>query len=259
MALAFSTGPVGNDPSGTFADGDLRHPAIYWEPYRRSLRVRCGDDDVVKSDAVLALHRPGELMTLCVPRGDIDLNALVEGEISENEMLGRLKAYDIPAGNRLVEMFDAPPPALAGLRDYAIVDVGAATAWYLEEELGYAHPRDPYHRFDVHRTSRHIAVLKDGVTVAETRNGALLAETSTPLRYYLPPDAVRTDLLVKSETVSQCPYKGDGQHWHLDLPGGRKDDAVWSLVTPMGDAMRIPRWFCFYPEKVDIIVDGEQI
>lgn len=48
------------------------------------------------------------------------------------------------------------------------------------------------------------------VLVAETSAPAILFETSLAPRYYLSPADVRTGLLVKSETVSQCPYKVDG-------------------------------------------------
>lgn len=87
---------------------------------------------------------------------------------------------------------------------------------------------------------------------------AILYETSINPRIYLPPDAIRI-ALVKSETVSTCPYKGDGQHWHADVGGKRIADAGWSLVAPLGDALMIPRWFSFYAEKVEVRVDGQVV
>jgi hypothetical protein len=32
---------------------------------------------------------------------------------------------------------------------------------------------------------------------------------------------------------------------------------AWNLTTPMGDALMIPRWFSFYPDKVEVRVDGD--
>ncbi|OLV16246.1 hypothetical protein BOO71_0012586 [Deinococcus marmoris] len=132
-------------------------------------------------------------------------------------------------------------------------------AWYLEDDLGYAHPRDPYQRVDVQRTSRHVLVRVGDTQIAETLAPAMLFETSLAPRFYLPPDAVRPGFLVKSETVSECPYKGDGQHWHVVVDGQRIADAAWSLTTPLGDALMIPHWFSFYPEKLTVEVDGEQL
>ncbi len=137
-----------------------------------------------------------------------------------------------------------------------VFDLDKVDAWYLEDDLGYAHPRDPYHRCDVHRSSRHVVVLSKDIVVAETSAPAILFETSLAPRFYFSPDAVRSDLLVKSETVSVCPYKGDGQHWHIQVGGRLISDAAWSLTTPMGDALMIPRWFSFYTEKLNVQVDG---
>ena len=61
--------------------------------------------------------------------------------------------------------------------------------------------------------------------VAETSAPAMLFETSIAPRFYIPPDAVRSELLVKSERVSECPYKGDGQHWHIVVDGRQISDA----------------------------------
>ncbi len=151
---------------------------------------------------------------------------------------------------------DAPPPAAAALKDYVCFDFEKVDAWYLEDDLGYAHPRDPYHRADVHRSSRHVVVRVKESVVAESIEPAMLFETSLAPRFYLAPDAVRPEFLIKSETVSTCPYKGDGQHWHVVVGDTHIADAAWSLTAPLGDALTIPRWYSFYPEKVRVEVDG---
>jgi uncharacterized protein (DUF427 family) len=88
----------------------------------------------------------------------------------------------------------------------------------------------------------------------------LLFETGTPGRYYLPPDDVHRDLLSASATVSECPYNGDGQHWNLDANGGDgvRDDA-WTLPTPLGEAHIVAGHFYFYPERIEIEVDGKRL
>lgn len=95
--------------------------------------------------------------------------------------------------------------------------------------------------------------------VAESRRPKLLFETSNPIRYYLPFADVRIDLLERSDTVSECPYKGDGQHWHLAVGEGRIDDAAWSLPHPLPEGFAAADHICFYPEKVDTLVDGELV
>jgi uncharacterized protein (DUF427 family) len=82
----------------------------------------------------------------------------------------------------------------------------------------------------------------------------ILFESSNWPRFYLAPGAVRTDLLIRSDLVTPCPYKGPGQHWHLRV--GDHNNAAWSLPEPLDQAERIRDWFCFYPEKVMLSVDG---
>lgn len=84
---------------------------------------------------------------------------------------------------------------------------GAVDAWFEEDERIFVHPKDPYKRVDVLSSSRHVRVEVDGVVVAETRRPRLLFETSLRVRTYIPLVDCRQDLLVPSETSSECPYK----------------------------------------------------
>ena len=110
------------------------------------------------------------------------------------------------------------------LDGYVTVRYYTMDRWFEEDEPIYAHPRDPYHRVDVRASSRHVVVRRDHEVVAESRRPKLLFETAVPIRYYLPFAEVRIHLLEKSDTVSECPYQGDGQHWHLRGGASRIED-----------------------------------
>lgn len=56
--------------------------------------------------------------------------------------------------------------------------------------------------------------------------------------------------------MSDCLYKGDGQHWHLAVDGDRVEDAAWSLPHPLPEGLAAEH-LCFYPGKVEVVVDGE--
>jgi uncharacterized protein (DUF427 family) len=143
---------------------------------------------------------------------------------------------------------------------YVTVDSGAMDRWFEEDDPVYAHPRDPYHRVDVRSSSRHVIVRLGDVIIADSTRPKLLFETGNPIRYYLPFADVRCDLLVKSTTVSECPYKGDGQHWHLVADDGRQvEDVAWSLPHPLPEGLDAAQHICFYPEKVEVEVDGLSI
>ena len=260
MALTIGTGPFAKHPAGRFDVDPPTRPLLFWEPFPRRLRVVVGGETLTDTRAVVALHETGEMMRLCVPGADARTDKLSEGQTEHHARLGSLRTWQSEGGDKpIARQIVAPPEPARALADMVFFDLAEADAWYLEEELGYAHPRDPYHRFDVLRTSRHLRVMLGETVVAESDAPAALFETGLPVRYYLPPDAVRPGMLAKSDTVSQCPYKGDGRHWHVETGGERVEDACWSLTTPMGDALMIPRWICFYPGKLSVTIDGERV
>ena len=84
--------------------------------------------------------------------------------------------------------------------------------WWEEDETLLAHARDPHKRVDVVASSRRVRVEVDGELLADSRRPLLLFETLMPVRYYLPPEDVRVEL-VPSETTSMCPYKGIARWW----------------------------------------------
>ena len=259
MALTIGTAPFSEHPAGHFDVEPPTRPLLFWEPFPKRLRVVMGGETIADSRRVVALHETGKMMRLCAPWSDIVRERLTPRSTAPGGRIGALRSWGVASGEAIAQAIDEPPAAAAALKGHVVFDLEKVDAWYLENDLGYAHPRDPYHRFDVQRSSRHVVIHAGDTLIAETTAPAILFETSTPTRFYLPPDAVRTELLVKSETVSQCPYKGDGQHWHVKAEGGRIVDAAWSLTTPMGDALSIPRWFSFYPDKLSIAIDGERL
>ncbi|MEU6991206.1 DUF427 domain-containing protein [Streptomyces sp. NPDC046465] len=102
------------------------------------------------------------------------------------------------------------------------------------------------HRITVEQGTDHVRVERDGQVVAESRRPLLLSETGYPVRHYLPPEDVRTDLLTPSETTTYCPFKGTASYWSLpDSP-----DSVWAYPEPKPAVAGIKDHFCFYEAEV---------
>lgn len=129
--------------------------------------------------------------------------------------------------------------------------------WFEEDAPIYAHFRDPYHRVDVRMSSRHVVVRHGDLVIADSGRPRLLCETGGPTRYYLPFADVRIDVLELSGTVSECPYKGDGRHWHLIVDEDRVDDVAWSLPHPLPESFAAAEHISFYRDKVTVEVDGK--
>jgi uncharacterized protein (DUF427 family) len=102
------------------------------------------------------------------------------------------------------------------------------------------------HRITVEQGTEHVRVVRDGQLLAESRHPLLLRETGYPVRYYLPPEDVKTQLLSPSDTTSHCPFKGDASYWSLpDAP-----DLVWGYLAPNEEVAQVKGHFCFYDTEV---------
>lgn len=109
------------------------------------------------------------------------------------------------------------------------------------------------HRITTEPSARRVRVERDGVVLAESDRAVELHETGLPVRYYLPADDVRLDLLERSATTSHCPFKGEASYW--SAPGA--PDAFWVYEGPdQKDAEPIRGLLAPWPGRVDVLVDG---
>ena len=80
-------------------------------------------------------------------------------------------------------------------------------------------------------STRHITVALDGFVLADSSAPILLFETDLPTRYYLPREDVQFEALSPSTNRSQCPYKGEADHyWDVAGPVEAKNVA-WSYTV----------------------------
>lgn len=257
MSLTFGSGPLSKTHGQTNAAIPAR--ALFAEPWGRRLRTVFGGETVFDTERATLLHETGKLPAIWIPREDVREEVLSATGTDPDHP----SAWDVVVGDRTAKRAvrayhqrDASDPDLNG---HVTVSFGAMDRWFDEDDPVYGHLKDPYHRVDVRSSARHVIVRSHGQTIAESHRPALLFETGLPTMYYLPFADVRLDLLSLSETVSECPYKGDGQHWHLTVDGTRTEDAAWSLPHPLPEGFAAAEHVCFYADKVDIEVDGKPI
>jgi uncharacterized protein (DUF427 family) len=67
---------------------------------------------------------------------------------------------------------------------------------------------------------------------------------------------VRQELLVPSDRVSRCPYKGTARYWSVQAGGHLYRDVAWSYPEPVVECPRITGLVAFFNERVDLVVDG---
>ena len=189
----------------------------------------------------------------------MNTNFLTEdGGIAHSPSRGAAKLLTVRAGRQervgAALLYEDSP--FEELNDTIRLEWAAMDAWFEEDEEVFTHPRDPYTRVDILPSSRHVRIVVDGITVAESERPTLLFETGLPPRYYVPKTDVRMDLLVPTASSSHCPYKGDANDWSLTLDDRVVEDVAWSYRTPLPESQKIAGLVCFYPDKVDLYVDG---
>jgi uncharacterized protein (DUF427 family) len=148
-------------------------------------------------------------------------------------------------------------PADGDLAGMVVLDFGAFDAWYEEDELNVAHPRDPFHRIDVLPSSRQVQLELNGVPLADSSRPALLFETMLPTRYYLPRADVTAEL-IPSDTKTWCAYKGQASYFSVSAGGRLVRDIAWTYPDPRHDALQVRDLIAFFDERVDVTLDGER-
>lgn len=262
MSLTFGAAPFGTG-GGTWS---FSVPSRVWylEAWPRRMRAMFAGETVLDTRRAQLLYETGAFPVHFFPLDDIQTDLLLPSDNqTSDEHRGAVRRFDVRIGDRTataaVTSYPSPTDNSPPLANYASVDFGSMDRWFEEDEPIYAHPRDPYHRVDVRASSMHIIVSHAGDVIAETTRPKLLFETAVPIRYYLPLDDVRFDLLERSDTISECPYKGDGQHWNLVIGADRTEDVAWTLPHPLPEGLAAAEHVSFYPNKVEITVDGHRI
>ena len=221
MSLTVGTGPFGLRPSGRF---DFEPPSriTFVEPLPRRVRAERDGQTVVDSDRVHLVWRTGNLPRYAFPADDVSLDS-------------------------------SPEPALDG---YVTVPWDAVDQWLEEDEEVVVHPRDPYHRIDVLRSSRRVVVRVHGRQLADSTAAMILHETGLPLRYYLPPEDVDLDLVSEREGLTTgCAYKGFARYFDV----AEAKAIAWAYPEPRRDGELVRNRICVFQERpeVELELDGE--
>lgn len=132
-------------------------------------------------------------------------------------------------------------------------------AWFEEDQEVFVHPRDPRKRVDIAASSAHVRVTLDGEMVAESRRPLLLFETGLATRYYLPRVDVRQELLVPSDRLSYCPYKGEARYYSIRLGTTTIEEAIWYYRYPTMEVAPVAGLLCFYQERIAVEIDGNRV
>ena len=233
--------------------------AVKVEPTLRWVRVQFNGEYIADSKNVLLVWETGRPINYYFPIEDVRMDLFEQGRkstASDGKQYWDLRVGDRPADS-IAWTFPDPVPGREALAGYLAFKWNKMDHWYEEEEEVFVHPRDPYSRVDTIPSSRHVRIEIDGITLADSTRPYLLFETGLPVRYYIPQEDVRMDLLEPAKGSSRCPYKGVASYWSVKLGDKIYRNYVWGYMDPIPEVPKIKGLLSFYNEKVDVYVDDE--
>ncbi len=125
------------------------------------------------------------------------------------------------------------------------------------QESVWEYPRPPR----LERAQKHIKIVFNGVTIADTNNSYRVLETSHPPVYYLPPEDIKTEYLSKTDKPSSfCEWKGLAHYYTLTVGDKQALNVAWSYDNPTADFAPIQNYIAFYAAPMDgCYVEGEKV
>jgi uncharacterized protein (DUF427 family) len=229
-----------------------KYTELTWEPSERWIRGTKGDVTVVDSTRAILVRDPDRYTPLyAFPKDEVRMDLL---RPAADPPAGPHAVYDLVVGDVVV-----PNAAWTYSRDELADHVAfewfrrddVMDHWYEEDEEVFTTARDPQHRVDAIRSTRHVKVTIDGQVVAESSRPVLVFETGIPVRYYLPPEDVRMDLFEPTETRTGCPYKGFASYWTYTGGDEALVDVAWGYLDPNPEAASIKGYVSFYDTVAD--------
>lgn len=124
------------------------------------------------------------------------------------------------------------------------------------QESVWDYPRPP----KVESSSRHIQVVFNNITIADSRQTIRVLETSHPPAYYIPLEDVQQEYLKPVQRSTFCEWKGVAQYFDVVVGDRTAANAVWRYPQPTERFAAIHNCIALYPGKMDACyVDAEKV
>jgi len=230
---------------------------VFTLPCPKRIRVMANGITLADTADALVLFESDHIPIYYIPLADIRMDLMEpSARVAQSPFKGTARHYSLkgaPDYHDILWHYAEPIPECPDISGHASFYWHEVDRWFEEDEEVFVHARDPFRRVDTLPTARRVTVEAEGRTVADSGRAVLLFETGLPTRHYLPLQDCDTGLLAPSDQRTLCPYKGEAQYYHLDLPGGRIENAVWYYAAPVHESARIRGLVCFAGEYMDRI------
>lgn len=124
------------------------------------------------------------------------------------------------------------------------------------QESVWDYPRPPR----LEDSPKHIQVIFNGVTLADTHRAKRVLETSHPPVYYIPPEDIQQQYLVSVPQGSWCEWKGKAGYYTVVVGDKQAVNAAWFYSQPTAAFSTIKDYVAFYAHLMDACyVNGERV
>lgn len=124
------------------------------------------------------------------------------------------------------------------------------------QESVWDYPRPPR----LEDSPKHIQIVFNGVTIADTYRAKRVLETTHPPVYYLPPEDIKMEYLIRATQGSFCEWKGQAIYYTIVVGDKQVANAAWSYPNPTSNFASIKDYLAFYAYLMDVCyVNGEKV
>jgi uncharacterized protein (DUF427 family) len=116
------------------------------------------------------------------------------------------------------------------------------------------YPRPPR----LESSTAYVVVEFNNLRIADSRRSIRVLEKGHPPTWYVPPEDVRVEYLMREPYSSICEWKGLAHYYQLNVDGVVSGSAAWCYAEPTPEFAAIKHYIAFYPARVGkCTVDGE--
>ncbi len=115
------------------------------------------------------------------------------------------------------------------------------------------HQKWPDHKIQEKPIAQRVQVEIGGEVVANSNDVIQLDEDQHPTRYYFPRSDIKMSTLERSDTTTECPFKGTAHYYSLNLSNKRFEDAAWTYEDPYEEHRGLKDRVAFYDDKIQDI------